>query len=152
MDFMGIGSTELMVALVLATLVLGPQRLVKFARRAGKAVRKVQDMTGELTKTLTDAVTEEKESSSSESSDEKKKVPRLQKIADEIKQALTLEEEKPAASSSSPGGEETAPATKSLAKKSDEIGQTLQKMSQEISQALSGKESPSGESPGGTNE
>jgi sec-independent protein translocase protein TatB len=152
MNFMGIGSTELMVALVLALLVLGPQRLVKFARRAGKMMRRMQNMTGELTKTLTDAVTEEEESPASESpGKEKKKVPRLQKITDEIKQALTLEEEKPAASES-PGGEEATPTTESPAKKGEDIGQSLEKMSREISEALSPKELPSGESPGGTNE
>src|SRR3989304_6283647 len=113
MDLFGIGSTELMVALVLALLVLGPQKLVKFARTAGKAMRRMRDMSGELTRSITDAVGEEDEKpSAKQSPDEKKKVAPLRKMTDEIKQALTLEEEKPAPSpGSSPVGEEAAPAT-----------------------------------------
>src|SRR3972149_1060340 len=117
MNLFGIGSTELLVALVLALLVLGPQKLVRFARTAGKMVRRMRDMSGELTKAITDSVPEEEEKpSAKESPDEekKKKVSPLQKITDEIKQALTLEEEKPAPSpGSSPAAEPAAPATES---------------------------------------
>src|SRR3990172_8841314 len=101
MDLFGIGSTELMVALVLALLVLGPQKLVKFARTAGKAMRRMRDMSGELTRSITDAVGEEEEKpSAKESPDEKKKkkVSPLQKMGDDITRALSLEEEKPAPS------------------------------------------------------
>ena len=149
----GIGTTELLVALVLALLVLGPEKLVRFARTAGKMMRRMRDMSGELTRSITDAVAEEEEKpSASESPDEqtkKKKVSPLQTITDEIKQALTLEEEKPAASTSdSPGGEGAAPATESPAKKGEEIADSLRKMRQEISEALSEKKPPSGDSPG----
>ncbi len=157
MDFLGIGSTELLVALVLALLVLGPQRLVKFARTAGKALRRMRDMSGELTRSITDAVAEEEEKpSASESPDEqtkKKKVSPLQKITDEIKQALTLEEEKPAPSpGSSPVGEMAAPATEKPGKTGEDIGQSLRKMHQEINEALGDKKSSGSGSPGQTDE
>ena len=160
MDLFGIGSTELMVALVLALLVLGPQKLVKFARTAGKAMRRMRDMSGELTRSITDAVGEEEEKpSDKQSPDEnpdekkKKKLSPLQKIGDEIKQALTLEEEKPAPSpGSSPAGEVAAPATEKPGKMGEDIGQSLRKMHQEINEALGDKKSPGSESPGQTDE
>jgi sec-independent protein translocase protein TatB len=151
MNFLGLGSTELLVVVVLGLLILGPKQLVKFARKAGKAVRRMQEMTGELTKSITDAVSEDEETPAKESPDrEKKKRPRLAKIAEEIKQALTLEEEKPAATSDS--GEEASPAAQSPAKAGEQIGQTLHKISDEINQALNPRKPPSGDSPGGTNE
>jgi Tat protein translocase TatB subunit len=151
MDLFGIGSTELLVALVLALLVLGPQRLVKFARTAGKTMRRMRDMTGELTRSITDAVGEEEEKPSAKQSpdEKKKKVSALQKIGDEIKQALTLEEEKPAPSpGSSPVGEVAAPATEKPDKTGEDIGQSLRKIHQEINEALGDKKSSGSESPG----
>ena len=152
MDLFGIGSTELMVALVLALLVLGPQKLVKFARTAGKAMRRMRDMSGELTRSITDAVGEEEEKpSAKESPDEKKKkkVSPLQKMGDDITRALSLEEEKPAPSpGSSPVGEVAAPATEKPGKKGEDIGQSLRKMHQEINEALGDKKSSRSESPG----
>src|SRR3972149_2905505 len=152
MDLFGIGSTELMVALVLALLVLGPQKLVKFARTAGKAMRRMRDMSGELTRSITDAVGEEEEKpSAKESPDEKKKkkVSPLQKMGDDITRALSLEEEKPAPSpGSSPDGEVAAPATEKPGKKGEDIGQSLRKMHQEINEALGDKKSSRSESPG----
>jgi len=147
MNFLGIGSTELLVAAVLALLVLGPQRLVKFARSAGKTVRRMQNMTSELTKSITETIPEDEEPP-----DKDKKKPRLQKIADEIKQALTLGDDKPAVSDSEgPDGEEAAPATDTLAKSGQQIGQTLQKITDEINEALNPKE-PTPEGQEGTNE
>ena len=155
MDLFGIGSTELMVALVLALLVLGPQKLVKFARTAGKALRRMRDMSGELTRSITDAVGEEEEKpSAKESPDEKKKkVSPLQKMGDDITRALSLEEEKPAPSpGSSPVGEVAAPATEKPGKKGEDIGQSLRKMHQEINEALGDKKSSGSGSPGQTDE
>jgi sec-independent protein translocase protein TatB len=155
MDLFGIGSTELLVALVLALLVLGPQRLVKFARTAGKAMRRMRDMSGELTRSITDAVGEEEEKPSAKQSpdEKKKKVSPLRKITDEIKQALTLEEEESATSpGSSPVGEMAAPATEKPGKTGEDIGQSLRKMHQEINEALGDKKSSGSGSPGQTDE
>ena len=142
MNLFGMGSTELIVALVLALLVLGPQRLVKFARSAGKTVRRLREMSSDLTKTITDAVPLDEDEAESEGPDaDKKKVPRLKKITDEIKAALTIEE--PAESSAN--GEE-APK-ESPAEKGEDIGDSLRKIRQEIGEALSDKETPGPEIP-----
>jgi Tat protein translocase TatB subunit len=144
MNLFGMGSTELLVALVLALLVLGPQRLVRFARSAGKTVRRLRTMSSDLTKTITDAVPLDEDEAESEGPDaDKKKVPRLKKITDEIKQALTLEDEKPAGGSAN--GEE-APK-ESPAEKGEEIGDSLRKIRQEIGEALSDKDAAGPEIP-----
>lgn len=39
MDIFGIGQNELLIVALLAVIVLGPERLVKVAREAGKLVR-----------------------------------------------------------------------------------------------------------------
>ena len=140
-----------MVALVLALLVLGPQRLVKFARSTGKWVRQMRNMTGDLTKTLTDAVSGEEEESDKESPDKKKMTP-LQKISNEIKQALTLEDEKPAKTSSKSDEEDADSTSESADKTGEEIGQTLRKMRDEIGEALGKKDSSAGRGPSETNE
>jgi sec-independent protein translocase protein TatB len=42
MDLFGIGGTELLVVLLLAAIVLGPERLARSARAAGKFIRSVK--------------------------------------------------------------------------------------------------------------
>ena len=42
MDIFGVGSNELLIIALLAVIVLGPERLVKVAREAGKLVRSVK--------------------------------------------------------------------------------------------------------------
>lgn len=42
MDFFGIGTNELLVILLLAGIVLGPERLARTARELGKLVRNVK--------------------------------------------------------------------------------------------------------------
>ena len=42
MDIFGLGWNELVVITLLAAIVLGPERLTKFAREAGKFVRNVK--------------------------------------------------------------------------------------------------------------
>ena len=48
MNFFGIGPLELIFVLVLALLVLGPNRMVDAARTLGKYVRELQRATSEL--------------------------------------------------------------------------------------------------------
>lgn len=52
MDLFGIGSSELIVLLLLAGVLLGPRRLARLARDAGKLLRQIQAMTRDLTKQL----------------------------------------------------------------------------------------------------
>ena len=42
MDLFGIGPLELLVVLVIALLVLGPERMVRTARSAGKTIRRIR--------------------------------------------------------------------------------------------------------------
>jgi sec-independent protein translocase protein TatB len=48
----GIGGNELIVILVLAAIVLGPERLVRSARELGKFIRNVKNYFGALTDEL----------------------------------------------------------------------------------------------------
>src|SRR3990172_3888544 len=117
---------------------MGPQKLVKFARTAGKAMRRMRDMSGERTRSITDAVGEEEEKpSAKESPDEKKKkkVSPLQKMGDDITRALSLEEEKPAPSPGSSPDEKKKVSP-------------LQKISEEITRPPPRKEETPAPSPG----
>lgn len=52
MDIFGIGTNELVVILVLAAIVLGPERIVRSAREVGKLVRNVKGYFGSLSEEL----------------------------------------------------------------------------------------------------
>lgn len=48
MDFFGIGTNELLVIMLLAAIVLGPERLARVAREAGKMARNLRAYFGSL--------------------------------------------------------------------------------------------------------
>jgi sec-independent protein translocase protein TatB len=52
MDFFGIGTSELVVILVLAAVVLGPERLARTAREIGKLVRNLKSYFSSLSDEL----------------------------------------------------------------------------------------------------
>ncbi len=52
MDFFGIGTNELLVILVLAAVVLGPERLARTAREIGKLARNLKSYFGSLSDEL----------------------------------------------------------------------------------------------------
>jgi sec-independent protein translocase protein TatB len=52
MDLFGIGTNELLIILVLAGIVLGPERLARTAREIGKLVRNLKAYFGSLTDEL----------------------------------------------------------------------------------------------------
>lgn len=55
---MKIGTMELIVVLVVALLVLGPEKMPMYAKKAGRALRQVKDYTGEFTKEFNESVVE----------------------------------------------------------------------------------------------
>jgi sec-independent protein translocase protein TatB len=52
MDIFGIGGNELLVILLLAAIVLGPERLARSARELGKFVRNVKNYFASLSSEL----------------------------------------------------------------------------------------------------
>ena len=56
MDFFGIGSGEVLLILLVALLIWGPNRIVEISRTLGKTVRAIRkatyDLTAEVTKEL----------------------------------------------------------------------------------------------------
>lgn len=52
MDFLGIGSPELLLVLAIALIIFGPGRLVEISRRAGKILRELNRSTGEFKERL----------------------------------------------------------------------------------------------------
>ena len=67
MDFLSIGPLEIIVVVVVALIVLGPQRMLEVAQKAGRSMSKMQgtvksllstgDIDSESDKTLPDQVT-----------------------------------------------------------------------------------------------
>lgn len=52
MDLFGIGTNELIVIFVLAAVVLGPERLARMAREAGKLIRNLKAYIGSFSDEL----------------------------------------------------------------------------------------------------
>lgn len=52
MDFLDIGINELVVILILAAVVLGPERLARTAREIGKLIRNLKGYFGSLNEEL----------------------------------------------------------------------------------------------------
>ena len=56
MDLMGVGTAEVLMILLVALLVIGPNKVVEFGRTMGKIVRTIKkasfDVTSSLTKEL----------------------------------------------------------------------------------------------------
>ena len=59
MNIMGVGSLELLVVLVVALVVLGPERLVSVGRTIGRFIGEFRRTTAGLSRTLQDVVDEE---------------------------------------------------------------------------------------------
>ena len=59
MDLFGIGAPELVMILVIAFLLLGPERMGDIAKGAGKAMREVRRNVAEVTRVVEDATAEQ---------------------------------------------------------------------------------------------
>ena len=56
MSILGMGSLELLVVLLLAFIILGPERMVEAARKLGKLTGELRRMTNEVTEMVQDEV------------------------------------------------------------------------------------------------
>ncbi len=52
MNILNIGPAELLFILIIAIIVLGPERMIEIARKLGQYSRQLQNLTGELTSAL----------------------------------------------------------------------------------------------------
>ena len=80
MDFLGMGTLEILVVLLIALAVFGPERMVDIARKLGRFVRGISRVGSELTKTL---------SEENLPKEEKKIVQDIKKIGTEFRQSVT---------------------------------------------------------------
>ena len=60
MDFMGIGPLELLLALIIGFLLLGPDKLPEMASKAGQLYRNFKKATFDLSKTITEDLSADK--------------------------------------------------------------------------------------------
>ncbi len=59
MDLFGIGGAEVLVILLVAFLVLGPSRIVRFGQDLGKLARKARQASDDLTSAVRREITDE---------------------------------------------------------------------------------------------
>ena len=75
MDFMSIGSSEILMILLVAILVVGPNRVIGMARTLGNIMRTVKKMSFELTSAVSKELElEEKEKQPPEEPEKKKQL------------------------------------------------------------------------------
>ncbi len=53
MDFLSVGASEILMVLLVALLVVGPNKVVEMARTLGKVMRSVRKASSELTSAVT---------------------------------------------------------------------------------------------------
>ena len=53
MDLMGVGTAEVLMILLVALLVIGPNKVVEFGRTMGKLTRTIKKMSFDVTTSLT---------------------------------------------------------------------------------------------------
>lgn len=117
MDFLGIGSMEMLLIIVIALLVLGPQRLQGVTRSLGRGLRELRKLGSEVSQALNEEETPSQGTKSSpgitqelgHDLQELKKIgsevnQELRKIGSEVNQAMT--EEKPPTSEPPPKKDE----------------------------------------------
>ena len=72
MDLMGIGTAEVLMILLVALLVIGPNKVVEFARTMGKITRTIKKASLDLTSSVTKELELEDKEKSPTSQTEKK--------------------------------------------------------------------------------
>ncbi|MEK7281096.1 MAG: twin-arginine translocase TatA/TatE family subunit [Chloroflexota bacterium] len=123
MDFLGIGSLEMLLIVVIALLVLGPQRLQGVSRGLGRGLRELRKLGSEVSQALNEEETPSQGAKSGrgitqelgQGLQELKKIgsevnQELRKIGSEANQAMT--EEKPPTSEPHPKDEDQSQDTR----------------------------------------
>ena len=72
MDLMGVGTAEVLLILLVAILVVGPGKIVEFARTMGKIMRTIKKASFDLTSSVTKELELEDKEKSHTSQTEKK--------------------------------------------------------------------------------
>lgn len=62
MDFLGIGTGEILMIILVAFLILGPHKVVEFGKSAGKVVHSIKKASSDLTTNFTRELEEEQKS------------------------------------------------------------------------------------------
>ncbi len=90
MDFLDIGFFEIILILIVALLVVGPDRIPEFARKLGKAIRNFREITSNITGELSKALDVEEETEEMKKTVEGVKET-LNAEAQELRQSLDIE-------------------------------------------------------------
>ena len=139
MDFLGMGWLEIAIVLLVALIVLGPEKLPHYARNIGKYIRQFRKITTGVTKEISKAMDMDEED---EADDGIKKELRaisksLEEDAAELRKSLTEE----ASAIEKTVSESTREAKESLTKSSEEIARGISEdvslTKQEVSAGLS---------------
>ena len=60
MDLLGVGTAEVLMILLVATLIIGPGKIVEFARAMGKIMHTIKKASFDLTSSITRELEEDK--------------------------------------------------------------------------------------------
>ena len=122
MDFLGMGWLEIFIVVIVALLVLGPEKLPEYARKAGRFVRQFRKITSGITKEISKTI----------NLDEDEGIESLKQDLDAIKKSL----EKDATELKDSLKTEIGNIKESVAKDTREVSETLAKDAAEIKQNL----------------
>lgn len=123
MDFLGMGFLEIAIIVLVALIVLGPEKLPSYARNAGKFIRQFRKITSGVTKEISKAMDMDEEDEAEEGiKKELKAISRsLEEDAAELRRSLAEEAE----AIEKAVTESTKEARESLAKDTREIASSL---------------------------
>lgn len=101
----GIGTTELLVIIIVALLVIGPEKLPQIMRTVGKGMAEFKRMSSDVKSTL------EAEVSRAEDEEKKRVAKRQKEAAAKAETAAKAEAETAAAAAEQPAGDKPADST-----------------------------------------
>ena len=124
MDFLGMGWMEIGIIIIVALIVVGPERLPEYGRKAGRLIRQFRKITSGVTSEISKAMNldEESDAGSSMSNDLKDIQKSLERDAEELKKSLR---------------DEAASLQQTLTQGAREAGESLTKGAQSIADTVS---------------